>query len=33
MMKIRLTLSALFVASLLATPTMAKEWKTVRFGV
>ncbi|MFQ2167467.1 ABC transporter substrate-binding protein [Aeromonas veronii] len=33
MMKIRLTLSALFVASLLATPAMAKEWKTVRFGV
>lgn len=32
-MKIRLTLSALFVASLLATPAMAKEWKTVRFGV
>ncbi len=33
MMKIRLTLSALFVASLLVTPAMAKEWKTVRFGV
>lgn len=33
MMTIKLTLSALFAACLLATPVTAKEWKTVRFGV
>ena len=33
MMNTKLTLSALFAACLLTTPVMAKEWKTVRFGV
>lgn len=33
MMNFRPTLSALLAVSLLSTPAMAKEWKTVRFGV